>query len=242
MTVSEARVNLGYTLYPELAAAGLPPAQQLEFANFRFGGILIPCAAWYSFYYLGRLNWGICLPWIIQDLHISRLAAGLCEAALLWGYATATFFAGRASDRFGARILNSRRCGNYHLEHHHRFAKHGDWSGSFHVGQRPRSGSGFGTYYPHECAMVSPSKTRVLQWGFHYVIQHFHRSRMGYHWLYGCELWLANGIHVAPFALCATHHGRPLFSRSRQTTGCWFSSLSGAGRRKRLHSGQVLNR
>jgi MFS transporter, OPA family, glycerol-3-phosphate transporter len=107
MTVSEARINLGVTLYPELAAAGLPVSQQLEFANFRFWRVLIPCAAWYSFYYLGRLNWGICLPWIIDDLHISRFAAGLCEAALLWGYATATFFAGRASDRFGARILQT---------------------------------------------------------------------------------------------------------------------------------------
>jgi OPA family glycerol-3-phosphate transporter-like MFS transporter len=107
MSVSEARVNLGYTLYPELAAAGLRPEEQLKFARFRFWRVLIPCAAWYSFYYLGRLNWGICLPWIIEDLGISHLSAGMSEAALLWGYAAATFFAGRASDRFGARLLQT---------------------------------------------------------------------------------------------------------------------------------------
>jgi OPA family glycerol-3-phosphate transporter-like MFS transporter len=101
------RAALGQTLFPELAAAGMSPQQQLEFANFRFWRILLPIAVWYSFYYLGRLNWGICLPWILKDLNITRFQAGIGEAALFWGYAAATFFAGRASDKFGARILQT---------------------------------------------------------------------------------------------------------------------------------------
>jgi OPA family glycerol-3-phosphate transporter-like MFS transporter len=85
----------------------MSPAQQLSFARFRFWRILLPVAVWYSFYYLGRLNWGICLPWIIKELGINRIEAGFAEASLLWGYAAATFFAGRASDRFGARLLQT---------------------------------------------------------------------------------------------------------------------------------------
>ncbi len=103
----EGRAQLGQTLFPELAAAGMSPDQQLAYAKFRFWRILLPVAIWYSFYYLGRLNWGICLPWIIKDLDITRFEAGIAEAALFWGYAAATFFAGRASDKFGARILQT---------------------------------------------------------------------------------------------------------------------------------------
>lgn len=91
--------------YPELAAAGLSPERQLAFARFRLWRILIPVAIWYSFYYLGRLNWGICLPWITQDLKITPLQIGLVEAALFWTYAIATFGAGRASDTIGSRNL-----------------------------------------------------------------------------------------------------------------------------------------
>lgn len=102
---SKAKINLGATLFPELVAAGMPAHQQLLYSRFRFWRILIPVAIWYSFYYLGRLNWGICLPWIIKEFNINRLEAGIAEAALLWGYATATFFAGRASDKLGSRTL-----------------------------------------------------------------------------------------------------------------------------------------
>jgi OPA family glycerol-3-phosphate transporter-like MFS transporter len=103
--VFEGRAVLGQTLFPELAAAGLSPREQLSFARFRFWRVLLPVAIWYSFYYLGRLNWGISLPWIIKDLGITRLEAGIAEAALFWGYAGATLLAGRASDRLGARFL-----------------------------------------------------------------------------------------------------------------------------------------
>src|SRR5438477_551005 len=103
----EGKITLGYALFPELAAAGMSADQQLQFARCRFWRILLPVAVWYSFYYLGRLNWGICLPWLIKDLGINRFEAGLAEAALLWGYAAATFFAGRASDRFGGRLLQT---------------------------------------------------------------------------------------------------------------------------------------
>lgn len=91
--------------YPELERAGMTPAEQLAFARFRWWRILVPVALWYSFYYLGRLNWGICLPWIITDLGMSPFEVGLIEAALFWSYAIATFIAGRASDTLGARLL-----------------------------------------------------------------------------------------------------------------------------------------
>jgi OPA family glycerol-3-phosphate transporter-like MFS transporter len=91
--------------YPELERAGMTPAEQLAFARFRCWRILTPIVLWYSFYYLGRLNWGISLPWIVADLQISPLEVGLIEAALFWSYAVATFFAGRASDAMGARTL-----------------------------------------------------------------------------------------------------------------------------------------
>lgn len=95
----------GKQRYPELARAGLAPHEQLAFARFRFWRILIPIAIWYSFYYLGRLNWGICLPWVTRDLGITPFQAGLVEAALFWTYAIATFGAGRASDSMGSRNL-----------------------------------------------------------------------------------------------------------------------------------------
>src|SRR5579872_2858226 len=101
----EGRATLGASLFPELAAAGMSEDQQLAFARFRFWRVLLPVALWYSFYYLGRLNWGISLPWIIKDLGINRFEAGIGEAALFWGYAAATLLAGRASDTLGARKL-----------------------------------------------------------------------------------------------------------------------------------------
>jgi OPA family glycerol-3-phosphate transporter-like MFS transporter len=105
--IHEGKATLGQSLFPELAAAGLTPERQLEFARFRFWRILVPVALWYSFYYLGRINWGISLPWIINDLGLSKLEAGIGEAALFWGYAAATLLAGRVSDRFGARWLQT---------------------------------------------------------------------------------------------------------------------------------------
>ena len=95
ISLHEGKVHLGYSLFPELAAAGMSTQEQLAFARFRFWRVLLPVALWYSFYYLGRLNWGICLPWIIKDLDINRFEAGIAETALFWGYAVATFFAGR---------------------------------------------------------------------------------------------------------------------------------------------------
>lgn len=91
--------------HPELERAGMSPAQQEAFAKFRLWRILIPVAIWYSFYYLGRLNWGISLPWITQELHITPIQIGLVEATLFWTYAISTFCAGRASDVIGTRRL-----------------------------------------------------------------------------------------------------------------------------------------
>src|SRR5438477_12686186 len=100
----EGKITLGYALFPELAAAGMSADQQLQFARFRFWRILLPVAVWYSFHYLGRLNWGICLPWLIKDLGINRVEAGIPEAALLWGYAATTFLHRPSRERSRARL------------------------------------------------------------------------------------------------------------------------------------------
>lgn len=91
--------------YPELERAGMTLEQQEAFARFRLWRILVPVAIWYSFYYLGRLNWGICLPWVTKELHITPLQIGLVEATLFWTYAISTFLAGRTSDFAGTRKL-----------------------------------------------------------------------------------------------------------------------------------------
>ncbi|MEW6107083.1 MAG: hypothetical protein AB1563_12105, partial [Bacillota bacterium] len=60
------------TRWPELEGLDLTADQKLYYDRFRFWRVVIAASVFYSFYYLGRLNWGICMPWIIKDLGISK--------------------------------------------------------------------------------------------------------------------------------------------------------------------------
>lgn len=91
--------------WPELTGIGLNADQQTRFNSFRFWRVVIMASVFYSFYYLGRLNWGIAMPWIIKDLGISKTTAGLGATLLLWSYAAGTLVSGRLGEIFGQRRL-----------------------------------------------------------------------------------------------------------------------------------------
>ncbi len=93
--------------WPEFEGLGLTEEQKVAYNNFRFWRIVIACSVWYSFYYLGRLNWGICMPWIIKDLKITKMQAGIVATGLLWSYAVGSLLAGRLGDKFGARVMQT---------------------------------------------------------------------------------------------------------------------------------------
>ncbi len=95
------------TRFPELQGLGLSIEQQLAYDRFRLWRVAVMAAVWYSFYYLGRLNWGFCLPWIIKDLHITKLQAGTGATIILWCYAIGVFLSGRFADRYGGRIMDT---------------------------------------------------------------------------------------------------------------------------------------
>jgi len=48
--------------YPEFEGLGLTEEQKLAYNKFRFWRIVIASSIWYSFYYLGRLNWVSACP------------------------------------------------------------------------------------------------------------------------------------------------------------------------------------
>ena len=91
--------------WPELTGIGLSGEQQIRFNSFRFWRVVIMASVFYSFYYLGRLNWGIAMPWIINDLGISKTTAGLGATLLMWSYAAGTLVSGRLGEIFGQRRL-----------------------------------------------------------------------------------------------------------------------------------------
>lgn len=91
--------------WPELTGIGLNADEQTRFNSFRFWRVVIVASVFYSFYYLGRLNWGIAMPWIIEDLGISKSIAGLGATLLLWSYAVGTLLSGRLGEIFGKRRL-----------------------------------------------------------------------------------------------------------------------------------------
>jgi OPA family glycerol-3-phosphate transporter-like MFS transporter len=93
--------------WPEFEGLGLSEPQKAAYNRFRFWRIVIACSIWYSFYYLGRLNWGICMPWIIKDLNITKMDAGIVATGLLWSYAVGSFIAGRVGDKYGPRIMQT---------------------------------------------------------------------------------------------------------------------------------------
>jgi OPA family glycerol-3-phosphate transporter-like MFS transporter len=91
--------------WPELDGLGLTFEQKVQYDKFRFWRVVIAGSFFYCFYYLGRLNWGICMPWIIEDLGISKAEAGIAATVLLWAYAVGTFLSGRLGEIFGQRRL-----------------------------------------------------------------------------------------------------------------------------------------
>lgn len=91
--------------WPEFEGLGLTEEQKIAYDRFRFWRIVIASSIWYSFYYLGRLNWGICMPWIIKDLQITKMQAGMVATGLLWAYAVSTFLSGRFGEIFGNRLM-----------------------------------------------------------------------------------------------------------------------------------------
>lgn len=91
--------------WPEFEGLGLTPEQKLAYNRFRFWRIVIASSIWYSFYYLGRLNFGVCMPWILKDLGITKMEAGIVVTGLLWSYAVSTFLSGRFGEIFGSRLM-----------------------------------------------------------------------------------------------------------------------------------------
>jgi len=93
--------------FPEFEGLGLSEQQMLAYDRYRFWRITVMAAAWYSFYYLGRLDWSFCIPWIISDLNITKFNAGLGASTILWAYALGVFLSGRLADKYGARIMDT---------------------------------------------------------------------------------------------------------------------------------------
>ncbi len=93
--------------WPEFEGLGLTPEQALAYNRFRFWRIVIASSIYYSFFYLGRLNWGICMPWIIKESGFTKMQCGTVATGLLWSYAIGSFFAGRWGDRYGPRIMQT---------------------------------------------------------------------------------------------------------------------------------------
>ncbi len=93
--------------WPEFEGLGLTPEQQSAYNRFRLWRIVVASSIFYSFYYLGRLNWGVCIPWIIKDLGFTKMQCGEVATGLLWSYAIGSFLAGRWGDRFGPRIMQT---------------------------------------------------------------------------------------------------------------------------------------
>ncbi len=97
--------NMAKCKWPELEGLDLCEERKYEFNKFRFWRVVIAASVFYSFYYLGRLNWGICMPWIIQDLSISSTQAGVGASLLMWAYAVGTFLSGRFGEQLGQRLV-----------------------------------------------------------------------------------------------------------------------------------------
>jgi OPA family glycerol-3-phosphate transporter-like MFS transporter len=76
--------------FPEFVGLGMTESEQIRYDRYRFWRVVVLVAFWYSFYYLGRLNWGMAMPWMIKDLGITKLEAGVGATVLFWSYAFGT--------------------------------------------------------------------------------------------------------------------------------------------------------
>jgi len=93
--------------FPEFEGLELTEQQMIAYDRYRFWRITVMASVWYSFYYLGRLDWSFCIPWIINDLKITKFEAGMGATAILWAYALGVFLSGRFADKYGARIMDT---------------------------------------------------------------------------------------------------------------------------------------
>jgi OPA family glycerol-3-phosphate transporter-like MFS transporter len=62
-------------------------------------------SVFYFFYYFGRYNYSITLPYIQEELQLSHAALGLIATVLTAGYAIGQFVNGFLIDRYGARVM-----------------------------------------------------------------------------------------------------------------------------------------
>ncbi len=88
-----------------LQTSGVGAGEQVEsprFTRWKWG-MLIVASAVYSFYYLGRLNWGVAAPEMKAGLHLTDAELGLGAGLMFWGYAVGELINGRLVDRFGSR-------------------------------------------------------------------------------------------------------------------------------------------
>ncbi|RMF84569.1 MAG: MFS transporter [Nitrospinota bacterium] len=65
--------------------------------------VLLAFAGFYASVYLGRFNFGLVIPLLIEDLRISRTEAGFITMAMMWGFGLGDLVHGRLSERFGFR-------------------------------------------------------------------------------------------------------------------------------------------
>ena len=59
----------------------------------------------YASFYLGRINFSVALPRIMDDSGWTRADVGAIGTAFFWAYAIGQFINGQLGDRFGARLL-----------------------------------------------------------------------------------------------------------------------------------------
>ena len=65
--------------------------------------VLIAFCIFYSFNYLGRFNFSLVQPQVIEDLGVSAATTGFVNSCMFWGFALGDLMHGRLSERFGYR-------------------------------------------------------------------------------------------------------------------------------------------
>jgi OPA family glycerol-3-phosphate transporter-like MFS transporter len=67
--------------------------------------ILIAWNIFYMFYYLGRVHYGLTLPWIKEDLKLTIVEASFIASGGFWAYALGNLIFGRLGDKLGYKKL-----------------------------------------------------------------------------------------------------------------------------------------
>lgn len=82
----------------------MKPSIDKKFQKAQWRALISFCFV-YLFFYTGRMNMGIVLPLIRDDLNFSHASVGIIASGLFWAYAVGQLFSGRLSDKFGSRII-----------------------------------------------------------------------------------------------------------------------------------------